>query len=576
MTISEETRLCEACNKQQTEDDFGSAESNICKRCAKKEQRQRLLKSANLLQTTRTAPEIYGIYNRLYHLDYSEDDPDRPWVANYPRLIYSTRHGKKEWVTVPSKWEKTPEKALKMARKYAGDVQFKMGVGTRDLERKWIYAIEVDADKGRVDEKNMWALINERVLRHFERLGIRPHLMLTGRRSVHAQWFFKEPLNREQIQSFRLLAGKIFKGKADKDTEVNSLRVAGIMHSGTGEISRYPGNRTLDDVLDYMESIEPVRVTDEIIERLKREIGIKGPVVKEIVGVALKREEEERREERDNNIVALTNIPSPEPSITEVKGHTLDSGLHRFDYLDIIPPHKSCEVLFKTSLVFDTYRENHGCIEATRKALIPPLRAGARSEEVFQERLERLEDCLSHLPEYRPSARPKLEYTSKDDSRIKNALRRLRRLLRRGTDFKGMNKVARYVYRQILDYGGEADLGVNQIAKETGYPTSTVATWMRQLSGMEGKSVRLFHCEDEFSPPMADNRTRCWRIKGVECLRKDQDRRWTELQRWIRTGEGTDAILEEIIARNGKPTFETPKYPAAKEGEQCYDGSAAG
>lgn len=565
MTISEEVRLCEACNKQRKEDHFGSIVSKLCKWCAKKEQRQELLKSADLLETIRTAPEIYEIYKRLYHLDYSEDDPDRPWVSNYPRLIYSTRHGTKEWVTAPSKWEKTPEKALRMARKHAGDVQFKLGVGTRDLERKWFYAIEVDADKGRVDENNMWSLIDEKVFRHFQRLGIRPHLMLTSNRSVHAQWFFKEPLNREQIQPFRLLAGKLFRGKADKDTEVNSLRVAGVMHSRTGEISRYPGNKTLNDVLDYLEEIQPVRVTDKIIEKLKREIDIKGPVVKEIVGVALRTEGQQKSAQRDNNTVALTNPLPPQPSNTDNTELESDSWLHRLDSLDPIPPTKSRQAIFFTPLVFDTWRKHGGNLDATREELTQRLLAGARTPEIASERMERMELRLSTLPEYHPPARPKLEYTSKDDSRIKNALRRLRRLLRRGTDFKGINKVARYVYRQILDYGGEADLGVNQIAKVTGYPTSTVATWMRQLSGMEDKSVRLFHCEDEFSPPMADNRTRCWRIKGVECLRKDQDRRWTNIQRWMRNGEETDALVEEIIHRDGKPTVSTPQYPAAKE-----------
>ncbi len=244
------------------------------------------------LTSTRSPREIYDILDGTYLFDrigsIPEIDEESGEVISvrtiHGTIIYHTRRSYRtdretrerelvNWSTFPSgAWNPYPRRRLQVLQTIIRNIKcphFYLGGCHRSFPSSTWFAIEFDAQGVMLDESNYGDYINHCVLGIFEEQGMRPHIMLSGNRSVHLVWFFDDLVDNEVLTRLEIAARNIATDPTivDCNSLTQGMRFPGFYHRETGNLSRFIGCQTKDDNLDYLQSIvrfPPIRLEESL------------------------------------------------------------------------------------------------------------------------------------------------------------------------------------------------------------------------------------------------------------------------------------------------------------------------
>jgi hypothetical protein len=244
----------------------------------------------------------FGLLDKLYDLQYFDPIANettsiincnfwlRPWLAGIKK---TNKNG--DVIDAGLKWSRYPNKhiwwmikeysdTLDSAIKYykrlqddkinkiinhlaSTDPYFAVGYSKNTCNKSISFQFEVDFDFDIITNDNYMDFINAELLFEIRKI-MDVHILLSGNRSIYAVFFSEKPIKRSTWEMFysKIRRHLIHSGKNDIHTFVGSgIRLPLSNHQKTGGLCKFVGCNSISDVIQYLESINPNKITDEDI-----------------------------------------------------------------------------------------------------------------------------------------------------------------------------------------------------------------------------------------------------------------------------------------------------------------------
>lgn len=418
----------------------------------------------------RKADCYFAAFDRLYGITHGKDK------LGFIRFNTRIREGfqrrgltGRKWSTQPGKKHPTPPDVIigRIKKDIAKtDSRFAWGINLSHCERACAAQMEYDFPAGvDVNEDLLRSITNQECLTFLQDKGIEPHFILTGGRSIHCAFYFQE-LPADTLRRFTRIfhARLLTRGEPCSHSFKRGMRLPLSIHQSTGGLCRYVGTDNPESVVAYAESISPCLLNyTELLDVCNEWLTMHPEVIVNNVAPVFSKDDPRQTKTHKDIVSSFGDEDNPLVATSIALNHQ-QRELYEEYMAHGVPDGRTYDLLVESDFVFWALHKLN-----SKQRVWDQLSRRLMCEDraLYQDRLERLAWKLGEI-DYRPTI-PKRDKgdvpLTEEETAWLNDLEVNMRFCRSKRD--RLIPLARYILQKLRNHGGEAPIGVEEIARIT-------------------------------------------------------------------------------------------------------------